>query len=418
MKPQVEVSSRTSIDENIPAPVIQKPVGQKKFTKLQLNPNAPLFSNNNGVQNQRPEHMMNQQGYFYPPQHQQQHVQNPTQYFQQPNNVRPTNGNGNNGNYFNAPLFPGFSSSEDSTGLDFAAGGDNSNSMPPGLFNFFSQNTTEQPPITIEEQSGYKGSRSLYIETKTQPKQDSHSFIKEEDEPADTPEIPRKISNNNEQNALIPDRSKSKGQNNLYTAVLSGKFKAESTINSPALNKIHNQYFSEISSGVNTPDANTPLYSSIRPNFAEPEDVSTPLTEDMIANFAIEDYEGRIVEFAKTYNGSRVLQRFFPRANQQEVEMVINEIQDDIEALMLDPYANYMFQTLAQSCSSEQRYRLLQKIAPSMIRIACDRKGTHSLQAVISLINRDAEDKLIEEILNGHVVDLAFVIMEFLGNFY
>ena len=29
---------------------------------------------------------------------------------------------------------------------------------------------------------------------------------------------------------------------------------------------------------------------------------------------------------------------------------------------MLDPYANYMFQTLAQSCSSEQRYVLLQKV--------------------------------------------------------
>jgi len=291
--------------------------------------------------------------------------------------------------------------------------------MPPGLFNFFSQ-TTEQPPMNNEEQAGYnnnqKGSRSLYVETKTQPKQDSHDFIKEEDEPADTPEIPRKISNN-EQNALVPDRSKSKGQNNLYTAVLSGKFKAESTINSPALNKIHNQYFSEISSGMNTPDANTPLYSSIRPSFAEPEDVSTPLTEDMIENFALEDYQGRLVEFAKTYNGSRVLQRFFPRANQQEVEIVINEIQDDIEGLMLDPYANYMFQTLAQSCSSEQRYHLLQKIAPSMVKIACDRKGTHSLQAVISLINRDVEDRLIEETLNGHVVDLAFVSLS-LRKFY
>jgi len=81
-----------------------------------------------------------------------------------------------------------------------------------------------------------------------------------------------------------------------------------------------------------------------------------------------------------------------------------------MEELMLDSYANYMFQTLAQSCSSEQRYYLLQKLAPSMIRVARDRKGTHSLQAIVSLINRDVEDKLIKQTLEGHVFELAFVI--------
>ena len=41
-----------------------------------------------------------------------------------------------------------------------------------------------------------------------------------------------------------------------------------------------------------------------------------------------------------------------------ELEMTENHI----EELMLDPYANYMFQTLAQSCSSGQRYHLLEKV--------------------------------------------------------
>ena len=234
--------------------------------------------------------------------------QNPNSYFQP--NVRQPPVNGGN-NYFNAPLFPQFEQGfADDNNSEYSTMESINNAMPPGLFNFFSQTQTQPQPQGQTEQSSEepiynmaKGSRSLYIETKTQPQQDSHSFIKEEDEPADTPEIPRKVSN--EPNMLVPDRSKSKGQNNLYTAVLSGKFKAESTINSPALNKIHNQYFSEISSGFNTPDANTPLHSSMTPSFAEPEDVSTPLTEDMIENFTIEDYQGRIVEFAKSYNGSR-----------------------------------------------------------------------------------------------------------------
>lgn len=44
-----------------------------------------------------------------------------------------------------------------------------------------------------------------------------------------------------------------------------------------------------------------------------------------------------------------------------------------------------------------------------MIRVAHDRKGTHSLQAIVSLINRDAEDKLIKQTLEGHIFELAFV---------
>ncbi len=42
-----------------------------------------------------------------------------------------------------------------------------------------------------------------------------------------------------------------------------------------------------------------------------------------------------------------------------------------------------------------------------MVKIACDRKGTHSLQAIVSLINRDVEDRLIKDTLDGHVLELT-----------
>ena len=48
-----------------------------------------------------------------------------------------------------------------------------------------------------------------------------------------------------------------------------------------------------------------------------------------------------------------------------------------------------------------------------MIKIACDRKGTHSLQAIVSLINRDVEDKLLLGILDGRVLDLTLVFIHF-----
>ena len=48
-----------------------------------------------------------------------------------------------------------------------------------------------------------------------------------------------------------------------------------------------------------------------------------------------------------------------------------------------------------------------------MPRVACDRKGTHSLQALISIINRDEEEKLIEEKLSDHVLMLSKVQLSF-----
>lgn len=45
-----------------------------------------------------------------------------------------------------------------------------------------------------------------------------------------------------------------------------------------------------------------------------------------------------------------------------------------------------------------------------MPKVACDKKGTHSLQALISIINRDEEEKLIEENLRDYVVMLSKVL--------
>lgn len=42
-----------------------------------------------------------------------------------------------------------------------------------------------------------------------------------------------------------------------------------------------------------------------------------------------------------------------------------------------------------------------------MITIAKDKKGTHSLQAIVSLISRECEDELIKETLDGHVLELS-----------
>jgi len=44
-----------------------------------------------------------------------------------------------------------------------------------------------------------------------------------------------------------------------------------------------------------------------------------------------------------------------------------------------------------------------------MVKIASDKRGTHSLQSIISLMNRDKEDELIRNALKDHILDLSYV---------
>lgn len=56
------------------------------------------------------------------------------------------------------------------------------------------------------------------------------------------------------------------------------------------------------------------------------------------------------------------MQKFFIKCSQLELESVLSEIKSHITALMTDTYANYMFQTLIQRCTPEQRLFILQQV--------------------------------------------------------
>jgi len=60
-----------------------------------------------------------------------------------------------------------------------------------------------------------------------------------------------------------------------------------------------------------------------------------------------------------------------------------------------------------QNGSPQQRLYLLQKMAPSFISIARDKKGTHSLQAIVAHINSPEEYALIKHIIGVSVFELS-----------
>lgn len=128
------------------------------------------------------------------------------------------------------------------------------------------------------------------------------------------PMTPDRLQGDDENPGLERGRIKNMIAPNLYTAVLSGKQRENSLSKSPSLSKIQNKYFSGFSTprSDNTftpPQANTPR-RRLTPTGSSAElgvdaDGDQPWTEDMIENFKLENYIDNLVEFAKTYNGSR-----------------------------------------------------------------------------------------------------------------
>ena len=128
----------------------------------------------------------------------------------------------------------------------------------------------------------------------------------------DTPITPDRL-NEEIRSANEGERGRIKNAN-LYAAVLSGQKRESSNSKSPSLTKIQNKYFSGFSTprSDNTftpPQSNTPL-RRLTPTGSHAElpgddNNDQQWTDDMIENFKLENHVDNLVEFAKTYNGSR-----------------------------------------------------------------------------------------------------------------
>lgn len=180
------------------------------------------------------------------------------------------------------------------------------------------------PPMFSNSNNGLNDSpnkkKSLQVDTKsgvgnfqndTLPMSGGLSIKLDLHEAAMTPD---KLQADDDNSALERGRVKTLNPHNLYTAVLSGKQRENSLSKSPSLSKIQKKYFSGFSTprSDNTftpPQSNTPRRrhtpTGSSADIGGDDNGDQPWTEDMIENFKLDNYIDNLVEFAKTYNGSR-----------------------------------------------------------------------------------------------------------------
>jgi len=143
------------------------------------------------------------------------------------------------------------------------------------------------------------------------------------------------------------------------------------------------------------------------PAHLEEENLLKNGNNEVIEEFRAEDFVGKMAELVKTYQGSKILQKHISTADKEDLDLVVRELGEKIGDLLLDPYANYIIQTLMQNGSPSQRLYLLQKMAICFIPIARDKKGTHALQAIVAQINSPEEFALIKHIVGNSIFELS-----------
>jgi hypothetical protein len=128
---------------------------------------------------------------------------------------------------------------------------------------------------------------------------------------------------------------------------------------------------------------------------------------DSTGSLTVSSVQGRVMELATDRNGSRLLQKLLTQGGTEIVTRVIDEVELSLPLVMCDTYANYMCQQLFQAASAAQRLRLLSRLSPKFVEVARDRRGTHSLQALISHISTRDEEDVLATTLQGEIESMA-----------
>jgi hypothetical protein len=138
---------------------------------------------------------------------------------------------------------------------------------------------------------------------------------------------------------------------------------------------------------------------------------NTKSQADLLAGCSVppeaNDIKGQVLKLSMTQAGSKYLQRQLIKGHPFVINLILEEIEEDIVRLMCDAYGNYLCSQAFQTCSIQQRKRLLERLSPRVAEVACDKRGTHALQALIGILSTPDEQKILTRSMKDHVIELC-----------
>ena len=117
--------------------------------------------------------------------------------------------------------------------------------------------------------------------------------------------------------------------------------------------------------------------------------------------------KGKFSTIIKSHKGSKIFQKYLKSTHCDILHQIFLELNDNLEELITDPYANYFCKRFFTYLNQKDRIDFLKQIEKSMIKLSSNSIGTYPIQTIIEHVGSKNEKIIIISSLKDSIKELS-----------
>jgi len=117
--------------------------------------------------------------------------------------------------------------------------------------------------------------------------------------------------------------------------------------------------------------------------------------------------KGKFITIIKSHKGSKIFQKYIKQTHCDILHQIYLELNNNLEELITDPYANYFCKKFFIYLSQKDRIDFLKQIEKSMVKLSSNSIGTYPIQTIIEHVGSKNEKILIISALKDSIKELS-----------
>ena len=170
----------------------------------------------------------------------------------------------------------------------------------------------------------------------------------------------------------------------------------------------------------------SPLFLPALPTFpaaAPPGLQQVNLGPNPLQNLTVDAIRGHVMRLVKCHAGSRFVQQKLDTRDPAFFALFYDEMALHVPELMVDNFSHFAVEKLIAACSDEQCLQLLQRLAPAICVVSCQKHGSFSVQALVDSLHTPAQVFTLVEAMKADILRIMthasghFVVLRMLQRF-
>ena len=118
--------------------------------------------------------------------------------------------------------------------------------------------------------------------------------------------------------------------------------------------------------------------------------------------------KGTFIVLMKSQQTSRILRYYLDKTPNDVIHLIFSEFSNQVDTLLLDPYANYFCLKIFYFLNFNDRLIFLKKISPILDVLSVNKIATYPIQCIIEKLISDEEKNIIVNSLKKNLMKLCF----------